>query len=387
MSGRDPDESHRVATTLELLFDLTAAIAFGAAGNELAHLLARGEVGAGLLGFSFASFAVVWAWINFTWFASAFDTDDWVYRLTTMVQMIGVVVLALGLPALFDSIAEGHTIDNRAVVLGYVVMRVPMVSQWLRAAHQDPDHRRLARSYAGLVAGSQLLWVASAFVDASVAVELGVAVPLIALEAITPVIAERFDGGSPWHPHHIAERYGLLVIVTLGEILIGAVASLSASIGEAGWSIQVAVLAVGGVGLSFGLWWLYFLFPAGEMLARSRAGSYGWAYGHLPLFASIAAVGAGLHVAALDIGGEATIGATGTLAAIAVPVVAYFVVLAALYGAVHSTRAILLSTAVKIAIVVLAFALVRSGLAISWCILLVAIAPGVSVAVTEARAG
>ncbi len=52
----------------------------------------------GIVGFCFATFAVSWAWINFSWFASAYDTDDWVYRLTTMVQMVGVIVLALGLP-------------------------------------------------------------------------------------------------------------------------------------------------------------------------------------------------------------------------------------------------------------------------------------------------
>src|SRR5215218_8692613 len=76
MTGRDPDEQHRVATPLELLFDLTFVIAFGIAANEFAHLLAENHIGAGLLGFSLATFAVCWAWINFSWFASAYDTDD-----------------------------------------------------------------------------------------------------------------------------------------------------------------------------------------------------------------------------------------------------------------------------------------------------------------------
>ena len=90
-----------------------------------------------------AIFAVTWAWIQYTWWASAYDEDDWVYRLTTMVQMTGVVILALGLPAAFDSIDKGERLDNRVAVFGYVVMRVPMVSQWLRAAHQDPARRRV----------------------------------------------------------------------------------------------------------------------------------------------------------------------------------------------------------------------------------------------------
>ena len=85
-----------MATPLELFFDLTFVIAFGVAGSQFAHEIAEGHFGAGLLGFSFAMFAVIWAWINFTWFASAYDTDDWVFRVVTMVQMVGVLILALG---------------------------------------------------------------------------------------------------------------------------------------------------------------------------------------------------------------------------------------------------------------------------------------------------
>ena len=80
MAGRDPHERHRVATPLELLFDLTFVIAFGVAASEFAHALAAGHVGVGLTAFLFATFATCWAWINFTWFASAYDTDDWIYR-------------------------------------------------------------------------------------------------------------------------------------------------------------------------------------------------------------------------------------------------------------------------------------------------------------------
>ena len=101
MRGRDLRERHRSATPLELLFDLAFVVAFGQAGNELAHLVAEGHIGPGILGFVFAMGATCWAWINFTWFASAYDTDDWAYRLTTMVQMVGVIILALGLPAMF----------------------------------------------------------------------------------------------------------------------------------------------------------------------------------------------------------------------------------------------------------------------------------------------
>jgi hypothetical protein len=76
MSGRDPYEQHRTATALELLYDLTFVVAFGVASEQLAHLLAEGHYAAGLTGFVLAVFAICWAWINFSWFASAYDTDD-----------------------------------------------------------------------------------------------------------------------------------------------------------------------------------------------------------------------------------------------------------------------------------------------------------------------
>jgi len=129
-TGRDPHEDHRTATPLELLFDLTFVVAFGTAANELAHYLSEGHFRTGIVGFGFAVFAVAWAWINYSWFASAYDTDDWVMRLSTMTLMLGVIVLALGLAQMFSSLDAGSTLDMHVMVAGYVVMRVPMVFLW-----------------------------------------------------------------------------------------------------------------------------------------------------------------------------------------------------------------------------------------------------------------
>ncbi len=156
MCGRDPHERHRVATPLELLFDLTFVIAFGVAASEFAHMLVAGHIGAALTGFVFATFAVILAWINFTWFASAYDTDDWIYRVMTMVQMVGVLILALGIHPFFASIEHGDHVDNAILVAGYVVMRIALVGQWLRAARQDPAHRTACLTYAVIITVAQL---------------------------------------------------------------------------------------------------------------------------------------------------------------------------------------------------------------------------------------
>src|SRR4029453_15223942 len=84
LMGRDPDEPHRSATPLELLYDLVYVVGFGLAADELAHYVADGPVGGGILGFGFAAVALSWAWGSYSWFASAYDEDDWACRLATM---------------------------------------------------------------------------------------------------------------------------------------------------------------------------------------------------------------------------------------------------------------------------------------------------------------
>ena len=197
MGGRDPHEDHRVASPLELLFDLTFAIAFNIAGQQLAHLLAEGHLWAGLLGFGFAVFAVTWAWVNFTWFASAYDTDDWLFRILTMVQMLGVMILALGLPPMFHSLDVGHGVDVGVMVLGYVVMRLAMVGQWVRVARQHPERRATALAYVVNVTAAQAGWIAMWALHLDTVPSLGLAVLLIVVEVIGPWTAERKEGGTP----------------------------------------------------------------------------------------------------------------------------------------------------------------------------------------------
>jgi low temperature requirement protein LtrA len=170
MRGRDPHEDNRTATPLELLFDLTFVIAFGLGSSQFAHAVAEGHYANALIGFGFTSFGICWAWINFSWFASAYDTDDWIFRVATMVQMIGVLILALGVPRAFASLEHDQPLDNSIMVMGYVVMRVAIVFQWLRAAKQDPKRRRTCLTYAVTISVAQVGWAISVFLNFSNAV-------------------------------------------------------------------------------------------------------------------------------------------------------------------------------------------------------------------------
>jgi low temperature requirement protein LtrA len=386
MSGRDPHERHRVATPLELLFDLTFVIAFGIAANEFAHALSESHVGTGLTGFAFATFATCWAWINFSWFASAYDTDDWVYRLATMLQMVGVIILALGLPQMFASIEHGDHVDNRVMVAGYVVMRIAMVAQWLRAAKQDPARRAACLTYVTTITVAQIGWVVMIFADMSTGLFFVITGLLIAVELLGPVIAETRKGGTPWHAHHIAERYGLLAIIALGEGVVGTVASLSAVVSAQGWTVDAVLVAVAGTGLTFGMWWMYYSIPAAQLLHAHRERSFAYGYLHLGVFGSIVATGAGLHAAAYYIEHQSKLGSVATVLSVAIPVAAYiasiyllYMVMVRAWDAFH----VLLVT-LTAAVLAAALALAATGLSMAQCLLVVTLAPVVTVVGFEA---
>src|SRR6478672_8126584 len=114
MVPRSPHEHRRAATPLELLFDLVFVVAIAQAGQGLHHAIAESHPLDGLASYAMVFFAIWWAWMNFTWFASAYDCDDVPYRLAVFVQITGALVMAAGISVMFE---EG---DYRAVTLGYV---------------------------------------------------------------------------------------------------------------------------------------------------------------------------------------------------------------------------------------------------------------------------
>jgi len=249
MVARDTGEPHRVATSLELLFDLCFVVAVARAAAQLHHDLSAGHAGHGVLGYVMVFFAIWWAWVNFTWFASAYDTDDAVYRLTTLIQISGVLILAAGVTRAAD-----HD-DFRVVTVGYVVMRLALVAQWLRAAHGDPPRRPAALRFAIGVTAVEVGWVLRIWLPAAWAVPSFVVLGLA--ELAVPVWAER-QARTTWHPHHIVERYGLFTLIVLGESILAATTALQSALDNGGHLRGALTVAGCGLVIVFALWWKYF---------------------------------------------------------------------------------------------------------------------------------
>ncbi|OSP44765.1 low temperature requirement protein A [Streptomyces sp. 13-12-16] len=310
MLARHAGEEHRTATALELFFDLCFVAAVARASSALEHEIVAGRAGHGLLGYALVFFAIWWAWMNFTWFASAYDTDDVPYRLLTLVQISGALLLSAGAA---EALEHG---DFTVITWGYAVMRLAMVSQWLRAACTDRERRRSALRYALGILVLQIGWLARA----ALSHDGGVAsfTVLAAGELLVPVWAER-AGGTTWHPHHIAERYGLFTLIVLGESVMAAGLAVGAALETHEETGAVLSVALGGVLTVFALWWLYFAQDAPRRL-RTQTTAMLWGYGHYGVFAAAAAVGAALAVNVAHVTGHGALTDVRAAAVYTVPV-------------------------------------------------------------------
>lgn len=301
MRGRDPRERDRQVTPLELLYDLTYVVAFAAASDLLAEHLGTGDVWPAIGAFAFAVWAVSWAWFNYSWFASAYGNDDLVLRIATIVQMVGVIVLTFGLPQSFAAAADGASPNNALMVAGYVVMRVPLIVLWVRAAREDPAHRANAVSWVVIVTAAQVGWILTVAVPLPVPVTVVAIVVIAVFEMVAPVLATTRLGYSPWNAGHVAERFSLLTLITIGEVIAGTTAAVGALTNEMGWSPEAVLIAASGLFVAAAVWWTYSLVPSRLVLERRPERTFSWRYAHLALFGTIAAIGAGLHLTTLAV--------------------------------------------------------------------------------------
>ncbi|WP_405536934.1 low temperature requirement protein A [Streptomyces sp. NBC_00075] len=323
LTARGRGESHRVASPLELFFDLCFVVAVAQAGVQLVHAVAEGHAGEGILNYAMVFFSIWWAWMNFTWFASAYDNDDVLYRIVTLVQIAGVLVLAAGISRAFES----H--DFLIVWLGYLIMRLPMAAQWLRVARSATGaERTMALRYAGGVLLCLVGWLGLVLLPEPARPWLFLVMALA--ELAVPLYAERSFATS-WHPHHISERYGLFTIIVLGEAVAAATVAVKTGVEENDALGDLLPIAVGGLLIVFSAWWIYFAVPIHGHL-RSNRQSFLWGYGHYLIFASVAAIGAGLEVAVEDTVGKAHISTLAASAAVTLPTALYLLTVWALHS-------------------------------------------------------
>ncbi|MEL6493879.1 MAG: low temperature requirement protein A [Cyanobacteria bacterium J06623_7] len=288
--ARDLHEPHRAATQLELLFDLVVVIAIATSAHGLTHELSEGHFFMGIIKFLLAFFILWWPWNLFTWFASGFDNDDAAYRINVMVMMIGIMLVAASIPTIFQG---GAIIYG---FIGYLVLRSAAAVLWLRIKDKNPQLKvTVQRNVIGQMI-IQSFWAYIVFmVEPWSKIFVVLVASAIAAELYLPWYARQAQN-TPWHRHHIIERFGLLNIIVLGEILLSSVHALEAST-SGSFSFPLMILALGSAAISFTMWWLYFCEEEHLESVESKR-TFVWAYGHFVVFASGAATGAGLSLMA-----------------------------------------------------------------------------------------
>lgn len=292
LPARDPDEPHRTATQLELFFDLVSVIAIASATAGLHHAISEGHGLEKLPIFIFLFIGIWWAWMNFTWFASAFDNDGPVYRLLVMLIMCGELVFASGAGHIFE------TYDFSWGLWGWCIMRIGMAALWIRAS-ANHEYRVTTLRYAFGILIAQACWIAFyyATLGGPAGLFYGLGAVCFLIEFSVPVFAEKART-TPFHRHHMIERYGLLTIISLGEIMLAISLGFTQLYGgHASW--QPVSTALSALVIVFSLFWIYFD-EKEHLPSREFMTVFVWGYGHVFIFGAIAALGAGI-AAELDL--------------------------------------------------------------------------------------
>lgn len=282
------EQRERKVSWLELFYDLVFVVVI----SELTSYLSGHVTLEGVLGFVLLFVAVWWVWIGGTLYNERFETEDVSYRVFTFLAMLPVAAMAV-----FAHGGLGET--SSAFALSYAAARGLVTFMWLRGGWHDAAFRPVANRFGVGFSLSILLFVLSAFVPAPWRFVLwGVG---LLIDLLTPVTTLGIQARLPQFSSKLPERFGLFVIIVLGETIVRVVQGVART---GSLSMATGLTGVLGMALAFGLWWVYFDFVARRRFKPGIWWRLSWSYLHLPLLMGIAAMGAGvLNVLTLE--GEA----------------------------------------------------------------------------------
>ncbi|MEZ4662638.1 MAG: low temperature requirement protein A [Caldilineaceae bacterium] len=279
-------EAERRVTFLELFYDLVYVVVIAEVSHALAgHVDRQGILEFGLL------FVLVWvAWINGTFYHELHGNNDIRTRVFTFLQMFTVAMMAV---FAHNAFGEG----GAGFALSFAAYQLVLTYLWWRTGVYDPLHRPLAQPYVLNYLISTVLFVTSAFVPEAwrtyfwlTSLILSVSGPLITvLFAPSDPEVQAEQERSRAATDSLVERFGLFIIIVLGEVIVAVVRGVAAHHG-----LDLTIFLTAGLGmlLAVGLWWLYFDFVSQRLPVASNWGVPFWIYLHLFVAMGIVATGA-----------------------------------------------------------------------------------------------
>jgi low temperature requirement protein LtrA len=289
----EPEESdvEQAVTPLELFFDLVFVFAI----TQVTAMLAADPTLPGLLRGMAVLAMLWWTWSAYAWLTDAVDHDEGLLRLTMLVAMGAMLIAALAVPGAFDEHAALFAVP-------FLLVRVIHVGLYAFGS-RDAGGRRAILRLAPTATVAPLLVVLAAFVDDTGRYALWTTAILIdyAGPYITGV------SGFTISPGHFAERFGLIIIIALGESIV--------AIGVGAGGVELDAAAVAAAVLSIvvvaALWWAYFdvvSIVAARRLAEARGAVRAamardsYSYLHLPMIAGIVLVALGIKTTVAHVG-------------------------------------------------------------------------------------
>ncbi|MEA5463137.1 low temperature requirement protein A [Leptothoe sp. PORK10 BA2] len=286
MLRTDEDQDlERKVSWLELFFDLYFVVVIA----ELAHYLLGHLSWHGVGEFAFLFLPVWWIWIGATYYLERFETEGVENRLFIFLQMIPIAGMA---------VFVHHGLGETSVGFGaaYAIARTIQIFLWWRGGYHDPQFRPVARRFVTGFTLAVALFYISLFVPSPVRFWLwGLG---LFIDMITPAFTIQQQAKLPkFSTSKLPERYGLFMIIVLGESVLGVVQGVAA---RETLALPMAVIAILGIALTFGIWWVYFDF-IGRRAPKSGTGwTFVWGYAHMPLAIAITAAGVGTQTLISD---------------------------------------------------------------------------------------
>jgi low temperature requirement protein LtrA len=274
----------RKVTWLELFFDLV----FVAAVSQVAEPLRDHYTLAELTRFTPLFLLVWWAWTGRAVFSTRFDTDDWLQRALTFLEMFAVAIMAANAR---DSLTSRSSAGFAAAYAG---VRVVLLIHYLRASGVR-EARGLTSTYLTGHGVAAALWLSSSLMPTTARL-LTWAIAFM-IDLATPWAAVDHSVRVPPHPAHLPERFGLFTLILLGESVVAVMKGIES---QETWSVRAASSALLGLASLFAIWWWYFdrARAAGDYHVRTRRDAvklHVWSYAHFPLYLAIVIIGVGIR--------------------------------------------------------------------------------------------
>ncbi len=275
MVDRQAEREQRV-TPLELFFDLVFVFAI----TQVTSVFSDSPTWGGLLRGILLLGMLWWAWSGYAWLTNALDPEEGAIRLAMLAAVAAMLVVSLAAPRAFGA-------DGVIFGVAYLVVRALHLVLFAIAGRGDRDlSRAVLRIIPGAILGAGLLVVAG-FVK-------GPAQPALWGGAVVVTYGGVLLGhmrGWRISPAHFVERFGLIIIIALGESIV------AIGVGAAGLPLDPGVIAAALLGITVVacLWWSYFdwvIFVAQARLAEATGASRAalardaYSYLHLPMVAA-----------------------------------------------------------------------------------------------------